>query len=113
MRSTILGLLIAFAFATLGTAAMIYRTYTWSTVVVTLAMTLALVCTLLAWASSGRRCFCVPFSIVAWVYLAIVFLDPLASLERQLLTSRVLFVVWTRTDALEVRQYYRLSFRGP
>jgi hypothetical protein len=39
-----------------------------------------------------------PFSVVAWVYLAIVYLDPLAPLEKQLITSRLVHDLSIRTD---------------
>jgi hypothetical protein len=98
MRFSITALLLATAVVALGSAAVINRTSLWTNLVVTLALAITLGCTITAWASPTRRAFCLPFAIVAWVYLAIVFLEPLAPLEKQLITSRLVHDLSIRTD---------------
>jgi hypothetical protein len=98
MRFSVTALLLATAVVALGAAAIVHRTSLWTNLVVTLAVGITIGSTVTAWASPTRRSFCLPFSVVAWVYLAIVYLDPLAPLEKQLITSRLVHDLSIRTD---------------
>ena len=98
MRFSVTALLLATAVVGLGAAAVVHRTSLWTNLVVTLAVAITIGCTITAWASPTRRNFCLPFSIVAWVYLTVVYLDPLAPLEKQLITSRIVHDISIRTD---------------
>src|SRR5688572_20307773 len=81
MRFSLTGLLLATAIIALGAAAIVHRTSLWTNLVVTLAVAITVGCTITAWASPTRRSFCLPFAIVAWVYLSVIYLEPLAPLE--------------------------------
>jgi hypothetical protein len=98
MRFSLTALLLGTAVVALGAAAIVHRTSLWSNLVVTLAVAITLGCTITAWASPMRRGFCLPFSLVAWVYLATIYLEPLAPLEKQLITSRLVHDVAISTD---------------
>jgi hypothetical protein len=98
MRFSLTGLLLATAVIALGAAAIVHRTSLWTNLVVTLALAITVGCTITAWASPARRSFCLPFAIVAGVYLSIIYLEPLAPLEKQLITSRLVHDVALRTD---------------
>jgi hypothetical protein len=98
MRFSITALLLATAVTALGAAAVVNRTSLWTNLVVTLAVAITVGCTITAWASPTRRPFCLPFAVVAWVYLLIIYLDPLAPLEKQLITSRLVHDASLRTD---------------
>jgi hypothetical protein len=98
--------LLATAVVALGTAAIVHRTSLWSNLVVSLALAITVGCTITAWASPTRRSFCIPFSIVAWVYLTTVYLDPLAPLEKQLITSRLVHDIAIRTDRSVPELFY-------
>ena len=100
MRFSLTGLLLATAIIALGAAAIVHRTSLWTNLVVTLALAITVGCTITAWASPTRRSFCLPFAIVAWVYLSIIYLEPLAPLEKQLITSRLVHDVAIRTDRM-------------
>ncbi len=100
MRFSIMGLLLATAVVALVAAAIVHRTSLWTNLVVTLAVAITLACTITAWASTMRRSFCLPFAIVAWVYLATIYLEPLAPLEKQLITSRLVHDIAIRTDRM-------------
>src|SRR5688572_4437657 len=98
MRFSLTALLLATAVVALGAAAIVHRTSLWSNLVVTLAVAITVGCTITAWASPTRRSFCLPFSIVASVYLATIYLEPLAPLEKQLITARLVHDIAVRTD---------------
>jgi hypothetical protein len=98
MRFSIITLLLATAVIALGAAAIVHRTSLWTNLVVTLAVGITVGCTITAWASPKRRSFCLPFAIVAWVYLATIYLEQLAPLEKQLITSRLVHDIAVRTD---------------
>ena len=98
MRFSLTALLLATAVVALGAAAVVHRTSLWTNLVVTLAVAITVGCTITAWASPARRSFCLPFAIVSWVYLATVYLEPLAPLEKQLITSRLVHDVAIKTD---------------
>ncbi|MEX2142818.1 MAG: hypothetical protein WD894_26415 [Pirellulales bacterium] len=106
MRFSITTLLLATAVTALGSAAVVHRTSLWTNLVVTLAYAITLGCTITAWAAPIRRTFCVPFAIVAWVYLATIYLDPLAPLEKQLLTSRLIHDAFIRIDSTVSDVFY-------
>lgn len=96
MRFSITASLVATAVVALGTAAIIYRNALWTNFVVTAVLAATVASAAIAWASATKRSFCVPFTVIAGAYLAIVFLDPLAPFEKQLITSRLLFAAWTQ-----------------
>jgi hypothetical protein len=98
MRFSVTALLLATAVVALCAAAIVHRTSLWSNLVVTLAVGITVGCTITAWGSPKRRSFCLPFAIVAWVYLATIYLEPLAPLEKQLITSRLVHDIAIRTD---------------
>jgi hypothetical protein len=98
MRFSLMGLLQGTAVVALGAAAIVHRTSLWTNLVVTLAVGITLGCTITAWGSPTRRSFCLPFAIVAWVYLATIYFEPLAPLEKQLITSRLVHDIAIRTD---------------
>ena len=106
MRFSVTTLLLATAVVALGAAAVVHRTSLWTNLVVTLAVGITVGCTITAWASPTRRSFCLPFAVVAWVYLAIVYLDPLAPLEKQLITSRLVHDLSIRTDRTLPEVFY-------
>ena len=98
MRFSLTALLLATAVVALGAAAVVHRTSLWTNLVVTLAVAITVGCTITAWGSPVRRNFCLPFAIVSCVYLATVYLEPLAPLEKQLVTSRLVHDIAIRTD---------------
>jgi hypothetical protein len=100
MRFSLTALLLGTAVVALSAAAIVHRTSLWSNLVVTLTVAITLACTITAWASPTRRSFCLPFAIVAWVYLATIYLEPLAPFEKQLITSRLIHDVAIKTDRM-------------
>jgi hypothetical protein len=98
MRFSVITLLLSTAVVALGAAAVVHRTSLWTNLVVSLVVAITVGSTITAWASPTRRPFCLPFAIVAGVYLATIYLEPLAPLEKQLITTRLVHDLAVSTD---------------
>ena len=86
-------LLAAVAFAGLASAALVNRTPLWGSTLITLTVAIGATATIVAWRSPTLRAFYAPFAGVIWVYLLVLFFEPLKVLEKNLLTSKLIFEV--------------------
>jgi hypothetical protein len=87
-------LFILVAFAALACAALLNRTELWGSVIIAVTLTLAVGMTIAVWISPSSRLFYAPFAGVIWGYFFVLFFDPLKGLEKNLITSKLIFEVW-------------------
>jgi hypothetical protein len=90
-------LFVLIAFAALACAALVKPSPLWGSVMITLTVAVAFGATVAAWRSS--RVFYAPLAGAIWLYLLILFFEPLKGLEKNLLTSKLIFEVWAQLNA--------------
>ena len=87
-------LFVAIAIVALIWAALVYRSPLLASWVLMLTLAIAVGSAIAAWRVPLSRGFYGPLAMVIWLYLVIVFYEPLQELERGLLVNHVLFRVW-------------------
>ena len=91
---TLRTLFVAVAIAALVWAALISRSPFLASWVLMLTLAVAVGSTIAAWRVPLSRSFYGALAFVLWLYLVVLFYEPLHELERHLLVNHVLFRVW-------------------
>jgi hypothetical protein len=87
------------AFAALACAALLNPSPLWGSAMITVTVAVAVGATIAAWRSS--RLFYAPLAGVIWLYLLILFFEPFQELEKNLFSSKLIFVVWSKLNNIE------------
>jgi hypothetical protein len=87
-------LFVAVAIVALVWAALVYRSPLLASLVLLLTLAIAVGSTIAAWRFPPSRGYYGPLAIVLWLYLVVLFYEPLRELERGLLVNQILFRVW-------------------
>lgn len=92
-------LFIAVAYAALVCAALVYRSPLLGSLILGLTVVVAFGATIAAWRSVEVRGFYGPMALAMWLYMLVLFYEPLYKLERSLPTSQFVFWAWSRAEA--------------
>jgi hypothetical protein len=93
---------VLIALVALSCGALVNPSPIWGSGIITLTIAVGVGATIAVWRSSRSRVFYGPLAGVIWLYLLVLFCDPLKGLEKNLISSKLIFVWWSqvKTDRI-------------
>ena len=87
-------LFVAIAYVAMACSALKFRTPLWGSVICTMTIAIGIGAAIVAWQSPASRRVYGPLALVIGIYLLIVFCPLFQDMERQLITSHLIFQWW-------------------